>query len=738
MDGEYQSLLAPSPEFLATVKVFPLIPSLKKDVARTIDSALSWDQLTASDINFSIVRPIVLKYAKLKNMAVVYACLVVRSYFLAESEAELAYAGVMHSRATLCEILAMKLLSRFASNHIQLVAVLTTRWNPLAGAPFEIAEQVRQAVGGDEDDIDSAQSALEMAISTQAKAFLASPVSQKVVNDIYSGRIVFSMSGSRSILADNYKPRAIELYDCRTAPFIDHYRLRVPRYGAILEFLNFALLLLTFILCLSNQDKAAVTVWEMAFVLFAVAFTLEEYTAATEHGWIIYIANLWNVFDFSFIAVFILYLVLRIQGLHNNDLDASSMAFDILSCGACILFPRLAFFAISNNVVILSLRAMVSQFVFFIGIAAVCFSGLLFALWTLGKDADPAPSLKSIAWLMTQIWFGNTSLSFGQAERFHPVFGPILMITFAALANTLLLTILISLLSNTVARIDANATQEYLFQFAIATMEGVKSDALFSYQPPFNILAFVILKPATWFLSPRALHSTNVFLIKLTSLPTLILIGVYERYFAAGQRFRESGRDAAQSLFNSLPRHIKNMPLVEALVGSSSNGVYEAIFDVDFTSEMELFDDSDDDFPTLQSFQSSTRNGGLQTTPTPKRKKLRPSSLGPPSPRGSPRARSLNPPVVEPSHSAELPASSSRSPLAVLFGSRMPSSDSVTRVEATANRIEVLMKDLHELPVQKLKEEMKDLQDRQARIESLLLVLTRGMRNETHRQETFP
>lgn len=103
-----------------------------------------------------------LKYARLKNMAVVYACLVVRSYFLSESEGDLAYAGVMLSRAMLCEILAMKLLSRFASNHIQLVAVLTTRWNPLAGATFEITEQVRQALGGDEDDPDSEQSAIEV------------------------------------------------------------------------------------------------------------------------------------------------------------------------------------------------------------------------------------------------------------------------------------------------------------------------------------------------------------------------------------------------------------------------------------------------------------------------------------------------------------------------------------------------------------------------------------------------
>ena len=63
-----------------------------------------------------------------------------------------------------------------------------------------------------------------MAISTQAKAFLASPVTQQVVNDIYSGRVVYSVATYRSILADNYKPRAIEIYDPLSAPFLNHYR----------------------------------------------------------------------------------------------------------------------------------------------------------------------------------------------------------------------------------------------------------------------------------------------------------------------------------------------------------------------------------------------------------------------------------------------------------------------------------------------------------------------------------
>ncbi|KAJ7637601.1 receptor-activated Ca2+-permeable cation channel [Mycena polygramma] len=711
MDHEEQAaLLAPSPEFLATVPVFPLIPAIKKDVIRTIDSALTWDQLTASDINFSIVRPVVLKYAKLKNMAVVYACLVNRAYFLEESEDNLAYAGVMLSRATLCEILAMKLLSHFASNHITLVAVLTTSWSPLAGASPEVIEEVKQVLGGGAN-VNDAQSALEMAISTQAKHFISSPVSQTVINDIYNGRIVFSTATTRSMLADNYKPRAISIYDCRDAPILDHYRLRVPRYGAILEFLNFACLLVTFVLCLSNQDPAKLTLWE-------ASFTLEEYTASTEHGWIIYIANMWNVFDTSFVLVFLCYVGLRIKGFSYGDLAASEMSFDVLACGACILFPRLAFFAVSNNVVVLSLRAMIAEFVFFMAIAAICFSGLLFTLWTLGKATW---TIKNIAWLMVQIWFGNTYLSFGQASSFHPFFGPILMTMFAALSNTLLLTILISILSNTVARIDANATQEHLFQFAISTIEGVKADALFSYQPPFNLLAYVVLKPASYCVSPRTLHTLNVLLIKITSFPILIVISLYERYFATGQSLRESSRDAAHTLFNSLPRQIKNMPLVEALVGSTSSDLYEAIFEIDSVAGPGLFDDSDDDedFPQLRSVASHDTITSVEpraaATLTPH---LR-----------SPRRRPLSAlSTLDVGASAEVASSGGRSPLAKFFAHVEPPAPT-GNVEASMRRIETALDDLRDLPVHRLKDEMRELQDRQARIEQLLLTLTRGMRS---------
>ncbi|RXW22825.1 hypothetical protein EST38_g3007 [Candolleomyces aberdarensis] len=78
---------------------------------------------------------------------------------------------------------------------------------------------------------------------------------------------------------------------------------------------------------------------------------------------------------------------------------------------------------------------------------------------------------------------------------------------------------------------------------------------------------------------------TNVFLITFTSLPQVIVIGIYERYLADGRKFRETSINVPQSLFNHLPRHIKNMQLVEALVGSTTNDLFEATFDAELNAE---------------------------------------------------------------------------------------------------------------------------------------------------------
>ena len=76
----------------------------------------------------------------------------------------MAYTGVMLARADMCEILAMKLLNRFSSSKIQLASVLMTSWDPLAGAPESVFEEVKMSLGGSDDGMNDSQCALEVSL----------------------------------------------------------------------------------------------------------------------------------------------------------------------------------------------------------------------------------------------------------------------------------------------------------------------------------------------------------------------------------------------------------------------------------------------------------------------------------------------------------------------------------------------------------------------------------------------
>jgi hypothetical protein len=103
------------------------------------------------------------------------------------------------------------------------------------------------------------------------------------------------------------------------------------------------------------------------------------------------------------------------------------------------------------------------------------------------------------------------------------------MIAFAFLGNTLFLTILVSILSNTFATIASDAGAEIQYRKAVVTLEGVKSDAIFAYQPPFNILAILIFVPLKFLLSPRWFHKIHVATVRLVNLPLLLFIAAMER-----------------------------------------------------------------------------------------------------------------------------------------------------------------------------------------------------------------
>lgn len=271
--------------------------------------------------------------------------------------------------------------------------------------------------------------------------------------------------------------------------------------------------------------------------------------------------------------IFWIYLVLRIHGWRTGRLAPAQQAIDFLAMGAPVLVPRLAFNLMSENMLFVSLRAMMRDFAILTLLSVWCFTGFLLSMIWLSSGSDKPHLPITISKWMLWVWFGLDGTGIQRSVDFHWILGPILMVAFAFLGNTLFLTILVSMLSTTFSTIVSNATAEIQFRRAVLTLEGVKSDAIFAYQPPFNLLAIIILVPLKFIVTPRWFHKINVAAVRTLNAPLLLIIGVIERRVLWANTSRP--HDAEQ-----LPKTLPKRPSLWA-TGFSVHGDIGAVFDVE-------------------------------------------------------------------------------------------------------------------------------------------------------------
>ena len=284
--------------------------------------------------------------------------------------------------------------------------------------------------------------------------------------------------------------------------------------------------------------------------------------------------------------IFGIYLCLRIHGWRTGSLEFGQQALDVLAMGAPVLVPRLAFNLMSENMLFISLREMMRDFTVLTGLAVWCFAGFLLSMmWLSNGTMHPVTISKWMLW----VWFGLDGTGIQRSVDFHWLLGPILMVTFAFLGNTLFLTILVSMLSTTFSTIVANATAEIQFRRAVLTFEGVKADAIFAYQPPLNILALLILLPLKVVISPRWFHKINVAAIRTLNAPLLLIIGLLERRTLWAASIRRP-RDAEQ-----LPKLSGRAALWDFSRGFSAHGDIQAVFDAEPPQEIQDEIEIDDD-----------------------------------------------------------------------------------------------------------------------------------------------
>ncbi|KAF1943035.1 hypothetical protein EJ02DRAFT_152406 [Clathrospora elynae] len=371
-------------------------------------------------------------------------------------------------------------------------------------------------------------SALEISVANQAKSFLSQRPVQKIINGLWKGDIVFWETLN---VHSAKKPRK---YSRKQAdPFS---RLRVPLYLKIFETLFFAAFLALYYAVLVNRNDTRVTIPEILLYVWIASFAYNEFADWIDAGTRLYSADFWWTWDISIVVVGMLFCILRIVGLTTASATTIDLAYDVLGLEALFLVPRI-FSLLSLNryfgTLIPCLKEMTKDFIKFLSLVIILYLGFLTTFVLLARDSRF--NTKQMSWILIKVFFGSSYLGFDVAEEISPFFGPPVMLIFVTLTNILLITSLISLLSNSLSKVLDHARDEYLFIYSVYVLEATSSNRLTYFLPPLNLIPLLI-RPFRLVLPSERLRGARIVLLKATHLPFVGAIWIYEQLADARKR----------------------------------------------------------------------------------------------------------------------------------------------------------------------------------------------------------
>ncbi|EHY53055.1 hypothetical protein HRR83_006104 [Exophiala dermatitidis] len=381
-------------------------------------------------------------------------------------------------------------------------------------------EDPADTAGMNLEELMAGMNALEIAAIGDAKKFLSQTPVQKIVEDIWNGDVIFWESLSVHAVK---KPRA---YNKRVAdPFT---RLRVPKYQKAFQIAFFLSFLLLYYAVLVERNPQHITPTEILLYIWIAAYAYDEIGEVMDAGLMFYQVDFWSLWDLGIIGVSAAFVVTRVIGLVRDSDYITDMAFDILSMVALFLVPRI-FSVMSLNPyfgsLIPVLKEMTKAFCKFMPVIIVLYLGFLTTFTMLARDRM---TLNEMSWMLIKVFFGSSYLGFDMAVKISPVFGYPLMLIFVCLTNILLITSLVSLVSNSLTEVMAHAREEYLFQYSIYVLESSTSNRLTYFMPPLNLFPLTILRPLRLFFPSEDVRRIRIFVLKVTHIPFVAMIWAYE------------------------------------------------------------------------------------------------------------------------------------------------------------------------------------------------------------------
>ncbi|PHH88236.1 hypothetical protein CDD83_7799 [Cordyceps sp. RAO-2017] len=588
---------------LDALPVYSITHAIRIIVTTRTETTLTWEQLRSPQVSQFLVKPMQQQirtqhFSRVTLYALMANCL----QFGKEGQRYAANAGTSNTRAKVCELLALKLLKEYSTR--ELIDALAYDFYPLQGLPGAQAPlpQARNYSKAKQALTASRTSTLEVAIRASAKHFLAHPVVVQQLEAIWNGAITFyasadrlhreapsspfrGMNGSaaapdsRTPLLGSLPPkqppdsappgrRTVMLYDPRQASMLKLSRLRVPRYRSFLSTLSLAVLIGLFLAVLVRRS-VQITGLELVFWFWSAGFMLDELVGFNEQGFALYIMSFWNIFDLGILVLLIAYYCMRAYGVFLVDPHHwNAMAYDVLAANAILLLPRI--FSVLDHYqyfsqLLIALRLMAVDLAAVFVLVLIMCSGF-YVFFTLSQSAS-ANDGGDVAYKIFQILMGFTPAAWDIWPQYNWL-ARVLMMMFLIICHFLIVTILITVLTNSFMTIASNATEEHQFLFAINTISMVKNDALFSYIAPSNIFAWLLM-PLRYCMPLKHFVWLNRTIIKFTHFPVLFCIYLYERFWLAPSVYEPT--DLVENHGRSRPRTISFRDPVERTAMFSPN-----------------------------------------------------------------------------------------------------------------------------------------------------------------------
>lgn len=412
------------------------------------------------------------------SINLVYILLLLRLEFTIQAENNLIKYDILSTKATICEILAIRMLREYKSyDRINLLFTNPMRDDYyISKSPLPI----------------SSYDTLELAVLSKSKKFLSQPVVEQILDRFYDGELIVkrnndsinesivqslldvntmfkSLEEQSSLLDDknenaiiNYSFNKLSLYKITTRANI------VPKYQSLV--MNMKLIFLAslhFIIILklkhtkwyNDTGNYIIKAVELFYWLLALNFNFELLLKLKNINFKFLRKIIWTYADVVLVFLVDLAFILRILSLFNKV--QAELFHDVFSLISIILLPRIL--SVFNNyeffnMITLSLKKMLWKLIglFFLFISLI--SGFYLTFISLAIDRNSY----EIAFDMLKIFFGFTPAVWSNWDSYNNL-GRAVQMGYLFLSQFIIATILAIVLSQAFSKISLMNKEEFAY-----------------------------------------------------------------------------------------------------------------------------------------------------------------------------------------------------------------------------------------------------------------------------------